>query len=192
MRQFILGGLRPVGSLLAGACLAIPAAHADWVLPPGANAQLGGGQVSLGCTDVQLGGSLSMSGGRTSAARNVQVAAGAQLNLDSGSIELAQQWTNQGSVTVTTGSATRVASPGCPTAGLAGLVQLATPVPITVPLAGGTGGGRSAQVLVNGPRACAVIPNSVQISNVAPRCLQMPVRLMAWCTSPLPGAATPP
>lgn len=166
MKQFILGGLWPVGSLLMGACLTIPAAHADWVLPPGASAQLGGGQVSLGCTDVQLGGSLSMAGGRTSAARNVQVAAGAQLNLDSGSIELAQQWANQGSVTVTTGSATRVASAGCPVIGSTGLVQLTTPTPITVPLP--SGGSGNAQVLVSGPGGCAVDPNSVQINSTGP------------------------
>lgn len=166
MRQLILGGLRPMGSLLMGACLTMPAAHADWVLPPGASAQLGGGQVSMGCTDVQLGGSLGMTGGRATAARNVLVAAGAQLNLDSGSIELAQQWTNQGLVTVTTGSATRVASAGCPVIGTTGLVQLTTPPPITVPLP--SGGGGNARVLVSGPGACAVEPNSVQINSTGP------------------------
>ncbi|RUP27060.1 MAG: hypothetical protein EKK45_15015 [Curvibacter sp.] len=166
MKPFSLDGLRPVGPLLIGACLTIPTAHADWLLPPGASARLGGGQVNLGCTDVQLGGTLSMGGGRTSAVRNVQVAAGAQLNLDSGSMELAQQWTNQGSVTVTTGSATRVASNGCPVIGTAGLVQLSTPTPVTVPLP--SGGSGNARVLVSGPGGCAVDPNSVQINSTGP------------------------
>lgn len=166
MKQLILGGLWPMGSLLMGACMTMPAAHADWVLPPGASAQLGGGQVSMGCTDVQVGGSLGMAGGRATAARNVLVTAGAQLNLGSGSIELAQQWTNQGSVTVTTGSATRVASAGCPVIGTTGLVQLTTPTPITVPLP--SGGSGNARVLVSGPGGCAVDPNSVQINSTGP------------------------
>lgn len=166
MKRFLLDGHWSVSALCLGACLAVPSAHADWVIPQGASAQLGGGTVSLGCTDLQLGGTLTLGGGAASAARNVQVATGGQLTVDSGTVHLAQQWTNQGSVTATTGGVTRVASAGCPLVGQAGAVQLTAPTPVIVPLPGGSSG--TAQVLVSGPGSCSVTPGSIQISNSAP------------------------
>lgn len=152
--------------VVAGAIGAGGIAQADWVLPAGASVQLRGGTARLGCTDLQLAGNLSLSGGSAGAARNVQVAAGGQLDLGSGTVDLAQQWLNQGTVQVTTGSVTRVASAGCPVVGVAGPVQLVAPAPVTVGLPGSS--GRSAQVLISGTGSCSVVPGSVQISNAAP------------------------
>lgn len=167
MKLFNVAGRRLAGPLLLFAGVAaVGSVQADWVLPVGASVQLAGGSARLGCTDLQLAGALSLSGGSAGSARNVQVAAGAQLNVGAGTVDLAQQWVNQGTVTVTTGGVTRVASAGCPVVGPAGPVQLAAPVPIAVPLPGGSGG--AAQVLVSGTGSCTVVPGSVQISNSAP------------------------
>lgn len=167
MMLFNVAGRRLAGLLLlfAGG-VGMGPAHADWVVPAGSNVQLGGGSARFGCTDLQLGGVLSLSGGSAGSARNVQVAAGAHMDVGAGAVDLAQQWVNQGSVTVTTGGVTRVASAGCPLVGSAGPVQLVAPVPVTVPLPGGSGG--TAQVLISGTGSCAVVPGSVQISNTAP------------------------
>lgn len=166
MKFFERAGAWPAGAALwcANLLAALPV-QAQWNVPPGAVVQLGGGTARLGCTDLQLGGNLVLDGGAVSAARNVQVASAAQLQVGAGSVQLAQQWTNQGVVSVTSGTVTRAASAGCPMVGQAGAVQVTTPVPVTVPLPGGNG---SAQVLVNGPGACAVVPGSVQISAGAP------------------------
>lgn len=127
---------------LAALVLACTAAHADWVLPSGASASLGGGTASMGCANVQHGGVLALDGGALVAARDVQVAAGAQLHIGSGRVELAQQWLNQGNATVTSGGVTRVASPGCPTVGQAGPVPLADS-----PGTGGNGGAHAIPTL---------------------------------------------
>lgn len=129
---------------LAALALACTAARADWVLPSGARASLGGGTASMGCASVQHSGVLALDGGALVAARDVQVAAGAQLQIGSGRVELAQQWLNQGSATATSGGVTRVASPGCPVVGQAGPVPLQapptppSPLPVPLPAGGGT------------------------------------------------------
>ena len=148
--QTIMRTSRPRPFCLAALALACTAAQADWVLPPGASANLGGGQASLGCTNLQHSGALTLDSGALVAARDVQVAAGAQLQIGSGRVELAQQWLNQGSATATSGGVTRVASPGCPVVGQAGPVPLqAPPSPLPVPLpTGGGGGGGTASVAI--------------------------------------------
>ena len=142
--QTIMRTSRPRPFCLAALALACTAAQADWVLPPGASANLGGGQASLGCTNLQHSGALTLDSGALVAARDVQVAAGAQFDIGSGRVELAQQWLNQGSATATSGGVTRVASPGCPVVGQAGPVPLqAPPTPLPVPLPPGGGGSGS-------------------------------------------------
>ena len=129
-------------------CLATAPARADWVLPAGGAADLGGGTASMGCVSVQDSGTLTLGGGSLVAAQNVTVYAGAQLLIGSGQVALAQQWSNLGTTTATTGGITRVASPGCPVVGQPGPVPLragpdnpdtptaaATPVPATGPAA---------------------------------------------------------
>ncbi|ODU57854.1 MAG: hypothetical protein ABT02_16175 [Comamonadaceae bacterium SCN 68-20] len=122
--------------------LAALPASAAWVLPPGAEAALGGGAVSLGCADVANGGALHLGAGATlAAARDVATQAGALLDLDGARLELAGQWTAAGQVSASGGAQVlRTASPGCPVAGRAGPVPLggapaSTPVPALEPWA---------------------------------------------------------
>ena len=125
--------------LLLAASTTIPASAA-WVLPPGAEAGLGGGAASLGCADVANGGALHLgAGGTLAAARDVATQAGALLALDGARLELAGQWTAAGQVSASGGAQVlRTASPGCPVAGQAGPVPLGgapTPVPALGPWA---------------------------------------------------------
>ncbi|MBN9342717.1 MAG: hypothetical protein J0H52_22005 [Comamonadaceae bacterium] len=129
---------------LAGRLMLLAAlpASAAWVLPPGAEAALGGGAVSLGCADVANGGALHLGAGATlAAARDVATQAGALLDLDGARLELAGQWTAAGQVSASGGAQVlRTASPGCPVAGRAGPVPLggapaSTPVPALEPWA---------------------------------------------------------
>lgn len=131
---------------LAGLLMLLAAlpAGAAWVLPPGAEAALGGGAASLGCADVANGGALHLgAGGTLAAARDVATQAGALLDLDGARLELAGQWTAAGQVSASGGAQVlRTASPGCPVVGLAGPVPLggapaiaSTPVPALGPWA---------------------------------------------------------
>ena len=129
---------------LAGLLMLLAAlpASAAWVLPPGAEAALGGGAASLGCADVANGGALHLGAGATlAAARDVATQAGALLDLDGARLELAGQWTAAGQVSASGGAQVlRTASPGCPVAGRAGPVPLggapaSTPVPALEPWA---------------------------------------------------------
>lgn len=129
---------------LAGLLMLLAAlpASAAWVLPPGAEAALGSGAVSLGCADVANGGALHLGTGATlAAARDVATQAGALLDLDGARLELAGQWTAAGQVSASGGAQVlRTASPGCPVAGRAGPVPLggapaSTPVPALEPWA---------------------------------------------------------
>ena len=118
---------------LAGRLMLLAAlpASAAWVLPPGAEAALGGGAVSLGCADVANGGALHLGAGATlAAARDVATQAGALLDLDGARLELAGQWTAAGQVSASGGAV----------AGRAGPVPLggapaSTPVPALEPWA---------------------------------------------------------
>lgn len=110
--------------------------RADWTLPPGTAADLGGGTVSLGCTDVAVnGGSLTLgASGALVAARDVSASAGALLTLNGGRVELAGQWTLTSPANASGGQMLRTASPGCLLAGPAGPIPLgggaAAPVPV--------------------------------------------------------------
>ena len=150
--------------------LACTAAHADWVLPSGASAQLGGGQASMGCTNVQHSGVLTLDGGALQAARDVQIAAGAQLNIDSGRVELAQLWANQGSATATTGGVTRVASPGCPVVGQAGPIPLQAPpiasTPVLLP-PGSVGGWAQVAISAAGAGGATPLPPGCSVTSLA-------------------------
>ncbi|MCO5356863.1 hypothetical protein [Acidovorax kalamii] len=123
-------------STLAAALLAaMVSAKADWALPAGAAADLGGGTVSMGCSDLSVsGGTLALgTGGALVAARDVSTSAGSSLALNGGRVELAGQWTSTGPVNAGNGQVLRVASPGCLLAGPAGPIPLgggAAPVPV--------------------------------------------------------------
>lgn len=132
---------------LAALGLASAGAYAGWVLPPGASAHLGGGTATLGCASLHSGGALQLGGGALLGARDVQLDAGAQLAVDAGRVELAQQWSDGGaSITFTTGRVERKdASPGCPAVGPVGplLPATAPPAPQPVPVPPPPGGGAS-------------------------------------------------
>lgn len=130
---------------LAALALACTAAQADWVLPPGASVQLGGGAASMGCASLHSGGALVLDGGALLGARDVRLDAGAQLAVGAGRVELAQQWAVDAaaSVTLTTGRVERKdASPGCPAVGPVGQLLPATapPAPQPVPIPPAPGG----------------------------------------------------
>ena len=98
-------------------------AHADIAVPAGASYQLAGGTTNLACTDFQISGAVTQgSGGATIGARNVQISAGGQMDISGGSLQLAQNYTNQGTVLSTGGAITRVNSANCPAQGLLGTV----------------------------------------------------------------------
>ena len=99
-------------------------ARADIFVPAGASYQLAGGTTNLACTDLQIAGSAaSGTGGSVVGAKDVTINAGGQLDISSGSVELAQAYKNQGTVTATGGSITRVGSASCPAKGALGAVD---------------------------------------------------------------------
>lgn len=149
---------------LAAMALACATARADWILPSGSSVSLGGGTASMGCVSMQNSGTLAMDASALVAARDVAVAAGAQLQIGSGRVELAQQWINNGTATATSGGVVRMASPGCPLLGSAGPVPLTSaPAPQPVPLPG----GGSAQVSIAGmPPGCTLA--TLSVNSIAP------------------------
>ena len=99
------------------------AAHADWVIAAGSVSDMGGGTVTLGCTDLYVGGTLTVgAGGSLTDVRSVFIEPGGSLQLDGGRLELAQQWVNQGSLSTGGGQVLRVDSATCPAAGPLGPV----------------------------------------------------------------------
>lgn len=123
------------GTVAAALLTAMASARADWALPTGAAADLGGGTVSMGCSDLFVnGGTLALSaGGALVAARDVSTSAGSSLALNGGRLELAGQWTPTGPISLGGGQVLRAASPGCLLAGPAGPLPLygaAAPVPV--------------------------------------------------------------
>ena len=155
--------LRAAAALGWAASAAVPA-HADWVLPAGASASLGGGTAQLGCASLSNGGTLQLQGGALRSAANVTVEAGGTFTIDSGTVELAQLWTNNGTATATTGSVTRTASTGCPVAGNPGPVTL-QPIttPQTLPLPGAFG---TAQLTISGYNG-ATLPQGCQLDSAS-------------------------
>ncbi|MDR2333986.1 MAG: hypothetical protein LBE61_10920 [Burkholderiaceae bacterium] len=112
--------------------------QADIAVPAGATYQLAGGSVDLACTDLQVSGTaVEGTGGSIAGARNVLITPGGQLDISGGSLQLAQDYANQGTVNSAGGSITRVASVSCPAKGILGVVDPAgqvqpngaTPVP---------------------------------------------------------------
>ena len=91
------GGWR-AGTRLAALALAILArsAMADLVVPPGATIDLGTGTFDLGCTDVQVAGTLIV-GGTLNNVRHFSILPGGNVLTTNGSIDVGGNWSNQGS-----------------------------------------------------------------------------------------------
>ncbi len=97
----------------AGLLLCAVAAHADLVVPAATTVGLGGGSMNLGCTDVILNGTLDLQGGTLTNVRHVQIAAGGSLVLGSGSVSLAGNWSNAGTLNAGTGTVSIVDDAAC-------------------------------------------------------------------------------
>jgi hypothetical protein len=98
------------GLLLAVA----PAAYADLIVPVGGSINLSGGVTDLACTDVIVGGTLDLGGGRLDNVRNLTIQAGGSVSLGSaGSITLAGDWSNAGTLSAGTGTVFFVDAPAC-------------------------------------------------------------------------------
>ena len=123
------------------ACLlaaALPA-HAQFVVPAGSTIDLGGGSADLACTDLLVDGTLVLgAGGSLTGVRDVRIGAGGSLQLAGGSLQLAQQWVNQGAFSAGGGQVVRAAGPACPAVGPLGPFDPlapanAVPVPASSP-----------------------------------------------------------
>ena len=74
-------------------------AHAELIVPAGAVFDLaifGGGTLDLACTDVVVAGTLLLSTGSISNARNVTIQAGGTIDGGSGAVEMGGDWANSG------------------------------------------------------------------------------------------------
>jgi len=94
---------RPVRSIVACGSLAValalglpPAAHADLVVPSGAQYNTGGGSTDLACTDVVVAGTLTVAGGALVGVRHLTILPGGAIDGGSGVIQLGGNWSNGG------------------------------------------------------------------------------------------------
>ena len=119
-------------TLMFGAALP---AQAQWDIPAGASVDMAGGSADLACTDLLVGGMLVVgAGGSVTGVRDVRIAPGGSLVLDGGTLQLSQQWVNQGSFSAGGGQVTRAAGPDCPAVGPLGPFNpLAPATPVAVP-----------------------------------------------------------
>lgn len=77
---------------------------------------LAGGSVDLACTDVIVGGSLDLGGGRLDNVHSVTIQSGGSIALGAaGTITLAGDWSNAGTVNAGTGTVFFVDAPACAT-----------------------------------------------------------------------------
>ncbi|QIL79175.1 hypothetical protein G7047_04040 [Diaphorobacter sp. HDW4A] len=99
--------------------------QADVNVPSGSQINLAGGTMQLGCTDFLIqGAAVQGSGASTTGVRNLSVLAGGSLDMAGSAIQLAQQYTNNGSVSAAGGSLTRVDSVTCPAVGQLGAIPI--------------------------------------------------------------------
>lgn len=116
------------------AAMAMGSAHADFLIPAGSSIELGGGSSDLGCTDLLVEGTLVLgAGGAITGVRNVLISPGGTLSLDGGTVQLSQQWTNQGTFNAGGGQVVRVdGGAGCAAVGPLGPLNFAPPTPVPV------------------------------------------------------------
>jgi len=88
---------RAFGSLAIALALGLaPAAHADLVIPSGAQYTTGGGRTDLACTDVVVAGTLSIGGGALVRVRHLSIQPGGVIDGGSGLIQVGGNWSNSG------------------------------------------------------------------------------------------------
>ena len=115
--------------MLGCALAAHGVAQADWVIPAGGVVDAPAGAISLACTDLQVAGVLTIGAGASiTDVRNVHIQPGGSLQVASGgSLQLAQQWRNDGNASATGAQVVRVASADCPTVGTPGPINVSSP-----------------------------------------------------------------
>lgn len=95
--------MRSVAARSALALLAVLApistARADLVVPSGGLYTTSGGQTDLACTDVIVGGTLTVDSGSLVNVRHLTIQAGGTIDGGSGAIQLGGNWTNAGTFT---------------------------------------------------------------------------------------------
>lgn len=79
-------------------------AQANVFVPAGAALALNAGELDLGSTDLQIGGSMALSSGTVGGAHSIAIGAGGVLNAGSGTISLFGDWTNLGTFSAGTGT----------------------------------------------------------------------------------------
>lgn len=113
---------------------------------------LGSGTTALGCIDLQVAGNVVLaSGGNITGVRNLVVTSTGRIDLNGASIQLSQQFTNDGQIN-DPGQITRVdGGATCPLQGVAGPVNphgpTAAPTPEFIPASNGMALGLLAIVL---------------------------------------------
>lgn len=139
--------------LLASCLVCSPfAAQAQFVVPEGAVYDLGSGTTTLGCIDLQVAGNVVLaSGGSITGVRHLVVTSTGRIDLNGATIQLSQQFTNDGQVN-DPGQIVRVdGGAACPLAGDAGPVNFhgptAAPPPTLIPASNGMTLGLLAMVL---------------------------------------------
>lgn len=95
-----------------GLLLAAAAAQAQLVVPAGA-AIVQPGITDLACTDALIDGTLDLAGGQLINVRHVVIGGGGAILLGSGSITLAGNWSNSGTLNAGTGSVAFVDDAAC-------------------------------------------------------------------------------
>lgn len=128
-----LSGIRIALTLVLSfcSCMALAQVH----VPAGSTMDLAQGHLTLGCTDLQVAGTLALgTGAGATEIRDVLVEPNGLVQLDGGSLQLAAHWTNQGQVEGP-GSVRRVAVdvPGCTVTGALGPIQY-RPLPAVAPV----------------------------------------------------------
>ena len=102
------------------------------LIPSGAQINLAGGSAQLACTDLLIhGAAVQGAGANTTGVRNLTVGSGGSLDMAGSSIQLAQQYNNNGTVSAAGGSLVRAGTPSCPAVG-----QLGAIAPNAIPVAG--------------------------------------------------------
>lgn len=118
------------------ACLAGLAhtAQAQLVLPEGAAFDLGSGTFDLACSDFRVAGQVVMgSAGVVASVRDLAVMPNGSIHLNGASIQLAQDFTNDGQI-IGPGQVTRLdGGAACPLKGQAGPLNYGPPAPTPVP-----------------------------------------------------------